>query len=554
MKKALPLGLAICFLLALVPASGQDAPHTRSLGTRYLPLDHWAYPVLERAIAIGAIPDQFLGQRPWTRIAIAKLLAERRVHPSKFANDGESASMVLRLEKEFAPEMRILDGDRVKNAEIENVYGRLTGISGDESLRDSFHVGQTVVNDFGRPYGNGANGVAGGTGHAEYGFLGIELQGEYQHGATPLVYSPGQLTTLAIHDLLPYPVLPRQKQVDQAVLMDSYVSATWKRLYFSFGKESQWWGPGESSAMLYSDNAAPMYMFKIDLAQPITLPWILKYLGPMRLQLFNGKTSGHYHPAEAYLHGEKVSFMPTKNLELGFSRTTVWAGVGHPITWSSVGRTYFSVGDNQNADKPKQDPGDRRGGFDVRYKVPGLRNWLTVYTDSFVDDDPSPLNAPNRAAFHPGMYLSHVPGISKLDFRAEGAYTQLPTEPNDNGHFFYDNTSYRDGYTMKGLLIGDWVGREGKGGQLSSTYWLAPDRTVQVYWRNHMIAPDFIPGGAHQNDFGANISYAIGAHLTAAGTLQYEKYNIPLIVDRPQSDVTASVTLTYWPRKSQESK
>jgi outer membrane scaffolding protein for murein synthesis (MipA/OmpV family) len=69
-----------------------------------------------------------------------------------------------------------------------------------------------------------------------------------------------------------------------------------------------------------------------------------------------------------------------------------------------------------------------------------------------------------------------------------------------------------------------------------------------------MIAPDFIPGGAHQNDFGANISYAIGAHLTAAGTLQYEKYNIPLIVDRPQSDVTASVTLTYWPRKSQESK
>ena len=135
-----------------------------------------------------------------------------------------------------------------------------------------------------------------------------------------------------------------------------------------------------------------------------------------------------------------------------------------------------------------------------------------------------------------------------MDFRAEGAYTQLPTEPNDFGYFFYTNGVYRDGYTQEGSLIGDWVGREGKGGELSTTYWLAPERTVQVYWKNHMIAPDFIPGGAHQNDFGTNINYAIGAHWQAAATIQYETYTIPLLAAGRQSDTTVEFTLSYWPR------
>ncbi len=100
---------------------------------------------------------------------------------------------------------------------------------------------------------------------------------------------------------------------------------------------------------------------------------------------------------------------------------------------------------------------------------------------------------------------------------------------------------------MEGLLLGDWVGREGKGGQLSSTYWLAPDRTVQVYWKNHMIAPDFIPGGAHQNDIGTNISYAINSRFTAAGNLQFETYKIPFLAPDRKNNTTVSVTLTYWP-------
>lgn len=546
-------GIHIAFAVALCTLVPFAFAGSRSLGTTYLPLDHWAYPVVERAMAMGAIPDQFLGQRPWTRTSVALLLLERHENPQKYAQDDESLILIHSLEVEFAPEIHELEGAPVHSAEVQELYTRVEGIGG-TPLRDSYNVGQTIVNDFGRPYGQGLNNVTGGIVDADEGIFGFEGRGEYQHspGITP--YSPTVISTLAGIDKNPTPTTPENDAQDNGQLLDTYVSATWKRAYFSFGRESNWWGPGEDSAMLMTDNVVPLYMAKFDVAEPITLPWILKYLGPLRYQMYMAKLKGHLYPRQPYLHGEKVSVMPTKNLEIGFSRTTVWAGFGRGITWHRLFNTYFSVGDQANADNPGLDAGDRRGGLDVTYKFPGLRNWLTVYMDSFVDDDPSPLAAPNRAAFHPGFYLSHLPKLSKLDFRAEAAYTELPTEPNYNGFFFYTNSQYRDGYTQEGLLLGDWVGREGIGGQLTTTYWLAPDHTVQLYWRAHEVAPDFIPGGARQNDIGTNILYAIGEHWQAGAVLQYERYNIPLLAPGNKSDVTVGLTISYWPRQNAQSK
>ena len=540
-------------LVLFVCLAGSSAFGGRSLGTTYLPLDHWANRVIERAMAKGAIPAQFLGQRPWTRTAIAQMLVERKRDPRHYAQDDESIVLVVALEREFEAEIHEIEGERVRSAQVDNVYTRLTGISG-RPLRDSYHVGQTIVNDFGRPYAEGANNVTGGEVSGTYGVFGAALRAEYQHAPALKAYGATQMTALETIDHNPTAILPDMSQQDKVELLDTYVGVTWKRSVLSFGRESNWWGPSESSAMLMTDNTAPMYMLKWDVAQPVTLPWILKYLGPVRFQAYMGKMKGHLYPRQAYLHGEKVSLMPTKNLEIGFTRTTEWAGFGHPWTLHNLLKTYFSVGDQPNADLARFDPGDRRGGLDVTYKVPGLRNLLTVYTDSFVDDDPSPLSAPHRAGFHPGFYVSHIPGLPNVDFRAEGAYTQLPTEPNYNGYFFYTNSVYKDGYTNQGLLPGDWVGREGKGGQLSSTYWMAPDRTIEVFWRNHMVAPDFIPGGAHQNDFGTNINYAISEHFHAGGTLQYETYNIPFVAAGRQSDVTVGVTLTYWPGQGKKAK
>ena len=43
---------------------------------------------------------------------------------------------------------------------LESYYTRFLGIDG-PILRDSYHLGQTINNDYGRPYQTGFNAIAG---------------------------------------------------------------------------------------------------------------------------------------------------------------------------------------------------------------------------------------------------------------------------------------------------------------------------------------------------------------------------------------------------------
>ena len=81
----------------------------------------------------------------------------------------------------------------------EGLYTRLQGISG-LTLRDSFHLGQTIVNDYGRPYQPGFNTVDGASGSAEFGRFSLYARGEYQHAPSAAGYSSQLATTLVNRD------------------------------------------------------------------------------------------------------------------------------------------------------------------------------------------------------------------------------------------------------------------------------------------------------------------------------------------------------------------
>ena len=142
----------------------------------------------------------------------------------------------------------------------------------------------------------------------------------------------------------------------------------------------------------------------------------------------------------------------------------------------------------------RNDPGARFGAFDFSYRLPFLRKWLTLYTDGEVHDDVSPIDAPRRAAWRPGLYLSHVPGVPKLDIRAEAVYTDPPVSTSEGGHFMYWESIQKQGYTNNGQIFGDWIGREAKGGQGWITWHLSGNEWIQVGMRNQKAAKDFIPG------------------------------------------------------------
>jgi hypothetical protein len=197
-------------------------------------------------------------------------------------------------------------------------------------------------------------------------------------------------------------------------------------------------------------------------------------------------------------------------------------------------------------------PGKRMSGFDIYFQIPHLRNWLTIYSDSFATDNLLPWEDPPRAAFAPGLYLTRFPKLSKLDLRVEAAYTDTPKlhnlpSPPASGQFNYWDSFYHDLYTNEGFLIGSPVGREGHSYQSWMTYHVDSRNSIQFAYRHSDVANDFIPHGGNINDASVSVNWWMHNNLNFTGLLQYEKWNYPLLAPTPQNNWTTSLGVNFYP-------
>ncbi len=541
---------------ASASALGLDVPqrNVSNMASTYVPLDSWIYPTFARLAALGYVQTDFLGLRPWTRMECARLLTEADERMAGDEPGSEAAALYRSLTTEFALEMRRVDGASNTGLQIESIYSQLTNISGTPVV-DGYHFAQTVVNNFGRPYGEGANSYSGAAFRAEAGPLAFYLRGEYQSsGAVPSLSSAAQ-TAIAQADSTPTASAGPATNVSRFRVIDAYAAVIFKNNQLSFGKQALWWGPALGDAMLFSDNAESIPMIRYDRVSPFKLPSFLGALGPMRVQFFVGRLSGQQFvhlpdnttPGQSgsslgdqpFIHGIKLSLKPTPNLELGFSRTVIFGGPGFPVTWTSFWRSVFSTKGNTFT---FHDPGDRRAAFDITYRMPGIRDWLTFYCDTFTDDEVFPLGYPTHSAWSPGIYFSKLPYLHKLDFRAEGEVTPSRLFPG----FFYFNVHYLDGYTNDRQLMGSWVGRQGSGFQVSSTYWFSGRNTIQAGYRSQWVDHSFLQGGWLKN-LSLRTNLALGTDFSLQASVQYEQWRFPLLAPGKTSNVTTAIQFAYTP-------
>jgi hypothetical protein len=354
-----------------------------------------------------------------------------------------------------------------------------------------------------------------------------------------------------------------QSSVSDFRLLDAYVGLMLSNWEVSFGKQSLWWGPGDGGPLDFSDNIQPINMFRINRTTPLKLPSFLGWLGPMRIEFFLGQLDGQTFllsptgfvgqfgqslDPQPFIHGENISFKPTRNFEFGFFRTTIYGGPGYPLTLRSLGRSLFST-KNENAGGATK-PGNRTSGLDFSYRLPHLRNWLTFYGDGYTDDQFSPIAYADRSAWHAGLYLSHVPWVNKLDLRAEGVYTDVPPGggPIAPGAFYFNGT-WRSGYTNDGNLIGSWVGRGAQGAQAWSNYWFNARNRLQFNFRHEKVSQVFVPNGGTLTDAGVRGDYWVRSNLSVSATVQYERWLFPVIQPNAATNVSATVEILFQPQK-----
>ena len=247
------------------------------------------------------------------------------------------------------------------------------------------------------------------------------------------------------------------------------------------------------------------------------------------------------------IHGEMISLKPTPNLELGFSRTAEFGGVGRALTPAAIWHSYTDYFHSSVLYAANESPGKRNGGFYFTYRLPFVRDWLSIYSDSISDDDPSPLASPRRAGIDTGIYVTHFPKLPKLDLRVESTNTNSVSSSR-NGQYIYYDTFYRDLYTNKGNIIGSWIGREGTGLQAWSNYWFSPRSSLQFGYRHATVAPDFIPQGESVNDEWVKANFWIRGVVNVQAAVQHETWLAPVLASTRQTNWTSSVGISYQPR------
>ena len=567
------------------------------IGSPYIPVDNWMYAAVLRLYSMGFVDHVFLGMRPWTRkniIEISRDVEDRIADSNPSASTDEAQQIHRALEHELQLDNLDPCAGSTNRLRIESAYLVFRGMSG-TPLLDSFHLGSTLINDYGRPYENGLNNYSGLSGYASAGRFTFYARGEFQGAQSAAGYSSTLANTLSAIDLTLY-TDPATNQttyyypqatipmgaIDSTVhgrIMEAYVSANLWNHEVSFGKVDQWLGPAQGASFAYSNNAENIYAFEINRVEPLRIPLLSNATGPFRYEFLVGELHGHLfipnpayeanpspnvanviNPGNPWVHLEKISFRPTANLEFGFERTAIWGGKGHgPITLHSFLRSFFSLtapggpgSTGPNAKLGRDDPGARFGSFDFSYRLPFVRNWLTLYADGEVHDDVSPIAAPRRASWRPGLYLSHIPGMPRLDMRAEAAWTDPPITNSNGGQFMYWESIQKQGYTNDGQLFGDWIGREDKGGQAWITYHLSGNEWIQVSARNQKAAKDFIVSSTTQygttlNDLSVQVVKRIARDFEIDGTFTFERFKAPIYLPGPQKVTTTNIQLTWYP-------
>jgi hypothetical protein len=548
------------------------------MGSPYIPVDSWIYPAVLRLYSLGYLDHVYLGLRPWTQGSLDHMLSDTGPAiadtPDSPARD-EAESLYVAVKAELKREA---GNGCAPGVQLESSYTQARGISG-TPLRDSYHLGSTMVNDYGRPYEGGFNSASGASGYAHAGRFVLYLRGEFESAPSAAGYSAGLAQVLSDVDattvvnpatgsLYSQPTIPQGpiSTATQGRFLEAYVSAQYVNHIFSFGKQDEWLGPAEGGSMAYSNNAENIYAFHINRIEPLYVPLLSRITGPFRYEFLVGALRGHTlipnqaypatnqpnvtNPGDPWVHVEKISFRPTDNLEFGFERTALWGGEGHsPVTLHTFLKSFISLTAGVPAVKfGRNDPGARFGGFDFSYRLPFVRNWLTLYCDSASHDDISPVSAPRHASIRPGLFLSHVPGLPRLDLRVEAASTDPPTGASQGGQYMYYEFIEKEGYTNQGQIFGDWIGREDKGGQAWATWHLSGNEWIQASVRRQKAAKDFIPGGTTLTEFQVQAVKRVGREFELSGSFAAEGWKAPSYLAGLQTNTVTKIQLTWLPQ------
>lgn len=233
----------------------------------------------------------------------------------------------------------------------------------------------------------------------------------------------------------------------------------------SAGWEQRWWGPGHDGSLVLSTNARPFpaVALRRNRSHAFGNRW-LSWLGPWTATTFLGQLDDDRLVDDALLFGLRFTFRPTRDLEIGLSRTAQWCGSGRPCGGNAFLNLLLGR-DNRGVNvSPEEEPGNQLAGVDVRWSLPTARS-SAVYLQWIGEDT-------RRGGPELGSWLRMAgveAGGSLPGFRYRTHFEVAETGCRRGGLGFsgtnpdcgYEHSVYGSGYRYEGRSLGHGVDGDG---------------------------------------------------------------------------------------------
>ena len=446
-------------LALLVIASLASLPRAGAGDRTNVPLKNWGgfsefrdavYDDLERLVVAGLADRVLLNTKPLSRVEAARFVA-RAIE--KIRRDDGGA---LNERRDLEPVLdRLIEEFKVELAAL--------GVRAAEGVPPPGFVSFTPVDR--------AQVIAG---YASHNFSLVNSQGHtFKRGAN------GDLTfesRMQIGDFLTFyvqPVLLSNEDYNAARLATGYLKFTLWNVELLVGRDSLAWGPGYHNALLLSNNAAPLDQIRLGAAEPFELPWIGRWIGPLKALIFLAQLEDSRDHPHAKLSGTRLTVSPATFLELGVNRAVMFDGDNPSLPTSKYPAAIFNPGFGDVRANPEERTNNLFG-VDAELRLRNLDRYylpmrdLRLYAEYYWDDTCGECGPSSgighffASNFYPnskttgvvaGVHYLGLFGQDWLEARAEYARSSIQS---------FNHDQFTSGYWTRGHVISDFIGTDGR--------------------------------------------------------------------------------------------
>ncbi len=255
------------------------------------------------------------------------------------------------------------------------------------------------------------------------------------------------------------------------------------------GYVEAWFGPGHDQALLFSNNARPFPKIGIKRLSPDPIPLpVLKWLGPIRLDLFAGVLTERRDFRNTGIVGIRVGFEPVRGLEIGLNRALQLCGKTRPCSAKTIANSFVGLGNADNTGTANE-PGNQLAGFDLSFTRNIGPVTAQLYFEGEAEDEDNFLI--EQYARLAGIALSGPLGTKGASWSANLEYTDTYGSKLFGGQKYpgslYNQFIYVDGFTYRQESIGSTYDSDSRAVALSGAVndvanrrWYASLRTIKL--------------------------------------------------------------------------